>query len=1002
MPREGYRTVGALSGDIKTPPAASPVRKERLSKSKEELKKEASEVLDRADKLDCVVQNSPSYPEKYYTLPVRKKNRGEYPQASLERRTRRRNSDDLSVIPPKKPPRTFASTTTTSRQRPSIFNLFRRTETAPTPKKSNLRRTASDATNTKSKSQLNDVPTSRSRPSESNETKESQASLRKGKKKQLSPIIEATPREDYFDIKNNKQKANHENDRENNKEHKPSITEQLKEYIDEVDTALFHETGVRVTPPGCESKPPEVVIIDVDKADQISSNKKGKSKSFSQKLKSLTKKQEDKKDKTGKKEKGKKVERSISVNVDKKRKKPEITRRHSLEDLSKKEASASPHIKETIKTLNSPSDRKGKMLHSSQKPIDKLPLTKGRTVDTMVKRLNHGSSSPPPPRTNMMVTPNVSVQHNNNQPFSYTRGHSPEKTDPPKPIIYAQVVCNNGGNPNKQTIHTTYINGKKNMPHSDSDEGLGTEENTGFNRKYEEKRTVTKFGDERYEPPSRRTSDIYNDMEEEYPITPNVKNVNYNGFGRYDKFTENYGFKTEQNYFVDSSSRGRADGMDSKRRESLTEQENNLNHSKYDNFNSSNNRNDVSLRRDQLESRITRRFGEKSYRMSPEYSPKPANIYITETTSRYYRSGSNSPVGYKEKYVSETRVDSKGEKRTAESRSRKYFGDGDEYNSFENEPKSLDSQISDYRSSPEQNRHFESSHRVSHHQDKYVSKKSKQQMFKNKDYYKSNPEIHVKNYDSYKYNDRLGYQESYHDSLKREKRENRLNSDKYRNDRYFDNTDSERKDKFGDSGIENDFRRDSGDNFKMSRSSAEKQKHQQRETSNESEDEGFASSLLIASERQHTEDNFTRRRREYEAKNNGRESKEKDDHYRGHDVVDFQPSYKTKGRYDYVPRERSIDDGSHYDPRIDKDVGKSTLKRLDKKPPKSEKKSGLEKMKQLFTGKKKKEKERNMVREETLRSRYTEYRGSREEIEPKNKRIEANELNSFPSYLASS
>lgn len=51
-------------------------------------------------------------------------------------------------------------------------------------------------------------------------------------------------------------------------------------------------------------------------------------------------------------------------------------------------------------------------------------------------------------------------------------------------------------------------------------------------------------------------------------------------------------------------------------------------------------------------------------------------------------------------------------------------------------------------------------------------------------------------------------------------------------------------------------------------------------------------------------------------------------------------------------------------------------------------------MKQLFTGKKKKEKERNMVREETLRSRYTEYRGNREEIEPKSKRIEANELNS--------
>lgn len=58
MPREGFRTVGALSGDIKTPPAVSPVRKERLSKSKKQLAKEASEVLDQVDKLDCIVQNN--------------------------------------------------------------------------------------------------------------------------------------------------------------------------------------------------------------------------------------------------------------------------------------------------------------------------------------------------------------------------------------------------------------------------------------------------------------------------------------------------------------------------------------------------------------------------------------------------------------------------------------------------------------------------------------------------------------------------------------------------------------------------------------------------------------------------------------------------------------------------------------------------------------------------------------------------------------------------------
>lgn len=77
----------------------------------------------------------------------------------------------------------------------------------------------------------------------------------------------------------------------------------------------------------------------------------------------------------------------------------------------------------------------------------------GKTVNSMVKRLSTDScSSPPPTRTNVLIMPNISVQHNNNQPFSYTRGISPDKyrsnedlpRDMPnitKPVIYAQVVC---------------------------------------------------------------------------------------------------------------------------------------------------------------------------------------------------------------------------------------------------------------------------------------------------------------------------------------------------------------------------------------------------------------------------------------------------------------------------------------------------------------------------------------------------------------------------------
>lgn len=85
-------------------------------------------------------------------------------------------------------------------------------------------------------------------------------------------------------------------------------------------------------------------------------------------------------------------------------------------------------------------------------------------------------------------------------------------------------------------------------------------------------------------------------------------------------------------------------------------------------------------------------------------------------------------------------------------------------------------------------------------------------------------------------------------------------------------------------------------------SATERQKH-----SNESEDEGFASSLLISSEKQ----------------------PHLDEHHRT--------------KYEYAPRERSIDDGSHYDPRIDR-IESDIAKKGARKPPKPEKKSSLEKV----------------------------------------------------------
>ncbi|XP_074042526.1 uncharacterized protein isoform X3 [Leptinotarsa decemlineata] len=965
MPRDSARVVGALSGDgTGSHLVASPVRKERFKKSKKELAEEAARVLKQVDQVDCVSKESSVLPEKFYTLPNRKKQKNQEPfSGSLDRRSKRRTSSDSSA--PQKPPRAFITGTT--QEKPSVFEIFRR-EKKPEPKKSNLRRSVSDASTTKSKVKvISDRKVTRSGSDGAERVKP------RKEKKQLSPIIETAQREDYFSHPEQETDKENVHDDENlraplRKKKKDSITEKLKQFIDEVDEELYKETGIRPKPPEEVKKPPEEVkkpqpiIIDVDKAEKISTkSKKFKNSALGKKLKAIA----HKKNKTNEAIKLKEVESEINKAVSK---------GNSAEPQVAKSPpnSPGPIVRAAIEHLENPNNSP-KMIHSSQKPVDKLPLTKGRTVDSMVKRLSTDSCSPPPHKTNVMITPHASVQHNNNQPFSYTRGVSPEKYAPDEthpnlssPIIYAQVVCaGNANGPAKQTIHTAYTNGKKH-PHSDSDEGLGGEENQTFIRI---EKPVTRFGDD-------RMNDFFDEVdkfEEESPITPKFRNPVYtNGYSSYEKKD----FRAKRTGYFDSSSRGRGDGMDSKRRESLTEPHEN-------GFSSTtilNGRSDLTARRDQLESRINRRLNDNSLRTSPEYikNPTPTNIYVTETSSKYYRGRSGSPVGFREKYVSETRPGKYGKPHTTESRSMQFFGEAEDRldfetsngyygNGFDSEPKSFDSQISDYRSSPE-NRKFETSHR---HQ---VRDERQQHSLKDRTIYKSSPDIHLRS-----------YQES-NNSLQRDKVESRTSFSKYASDRYMD--ENERKDKFVDSGIENDFRRDSGDNFRVTR------QRPRREYCNESEDEGFASSLLIASERQHTEDNFNqRRRREYDS---DRAHSREDDPYRNLESMEYRSKFRSN---DYIPRERSIDDGSHYDPKIDKDIVRSTLKRVEKKPPKPEKKSGLEKMKSLFTrdSKKKKQQQAEMVNEETLRERYVEYKG-REPVEPRFKKREAVDLHMSYDY----
>lgn len=197
-------------------------------------------------------------------------------------------------------------------------------------------------------------------------------------------------------------------------------------------------------------------------------------------------------------------------------------------------------------------------MHSSQVPASKPPLTKGLTVDNMVKRLSLERFSPPP--------------HFSGPAFSYTR--SPTEQN----IIYAQVVCDENGK-SKQTVHSSNFLSKDPMGKNSSQKYMNGDE-------VDSKRTTNKTTIQREYPsqdnfktkiiiepqksymrttkePFRSNSDedeglgyeIKRSIEDDHipvkeisddPIRPNYRNV-----------------PPEKPIVFDMPNRGRADGMDS-------------------------------------------------------------------------------------------------------------------------------------------------------------------------------------------------------------------------------------------------------------------------------------------------------------------------------------------------------------------------------------------------------------------------------------------------------
>ncbi|XP_045762270.1 uncharacterized protein LOC123865341 [Maniola jurtina] len=934
--RFGKPRVRGTSSD--QPPS---IRKEPFTHlSEQELIEEANKVIAQAQSVTCTADHPP---DKFFSLPHRRKFR--------EDKSTRRNSDDGGS--PEDTGKTSLGRSTSDvsskrkKERTSLSTIFRRAQRTKSPDAPVavttkptvvIKRSKSDVTDLKSNTNLNKTKPIRKR--SGSETEEFLKSLR-NKKTQLSPIIESSPREDYF------------------------------KKISPLD--LLHKEKVSEKEYG---KSDGQVSIDSKKVNPIEKPPRLKREKSSEK------------------------EPSLPITETPKRT-TEIKKTHLIDEIDTAKVKEAPievkdKIKESIRKLEENVYGETEMKHSSQQPPEKPPLTRGHTVDHFVRILKEDQHSSPP-KSHLISLPNGS---NINQPFSYTkpsaspdpnlfiRATSPERAPSPvnkmtdKGVVYAQVIRDNGDiRPQfpKQTMHKTFSPPKDKYGNlSDEDEGLGYEE------RY-------KYSAERINDYDHKNNDsgynINNSFNiKESPIRPRFREYKLMSFEDFEPtYANGYTEKESENRKPLHSYRGRADGMDTKKKTYEADIKTDLDF------------NELSHRRELLESRLNaRRYERERINLNepitkyivendPIYEAekrmKQTEKYVNDTV-KYYRhtlerDGFESTIAEDYKYD----TDSQNIKYNTESRSfqkvpkgeidrrefidnlvparykeeRKIFPPEPEY-----EPPSLESNPGKPISSPDEykekkyrvKKNFTSSHDIVQGGQKY---KLKDDWFgKRKGHYASNPEIAQEREDDYA---NLGYSakhESYHNSLRRVKSKEKdfKNHASIRRHDSGDSRDYYREEKsprrfdfdsrLVDSGIENDFRHNSSGEI-----------HGSRHRRHESDDEVHNTSLFLASERQHTEDNYP----------------SEQIYANGEHLANYR-SYREENRKDFIPRDRSAEDSSLLAPKVHR-YDKSPSKHDDKvsaKPPKANKKlSGLEKMKQLFSrdSSKKSKKEKEVVQPKT-------------------------------------
>ncbi|XP_036334721.1 uncharacterized protein LOC118745303 [Rhagoletis pomonella] len=610
-------------------------------------------------------------------------------------------------------------------------------------------------------------------------------------------------------------------------------------------------------------------------------------------------------------------------------------------------------IRDKILTLQSKSQEN---MHSSQLPAQKLPLTKGVTVNGLAKRLSMERFSPPPPLSGpafSYIRPNEGIMyaqldHNEEQNQRRQSLHSPirDLRTPQREYRSPARDIRDLRSPERDLLMSDMVLGRQSVDRTDFSASQNILKNASYNTNSHNRRIGNSNGSRIIIEPSPRAHDAYGSQAAAVgPTTIRITNSHspspWQQLSPRNLSDEDEGLGTEtRKYYEDEAppimkSRGSKSPAEPPIvpviRSITPTRENGYDACAYQSALRDEPMDDIGYRRARLESRIlTRRFGESATLdrnisnrikgMSPErngyhrdtgaspernrevreestqhrylspereresyeprfhkmetseilnkYSPERSHLDIIaptaapvttppiERTSRYKHTKyyDDGRGGKKEVYERETHLDVHGKPHVRETRHcERMDGSLERQQLNDYEPKSLDSQLTStdqYRSSPENMKRYEIS--LAHPHDMHSS------------------------------------------SLKRDKLQQRS----------FDK---------GDSGIENDFRKESFNGELTSR-------WRKRTTA----DDIKACESFLRKERRHIEQLHVTRRKD-----------------------------------SYVYRERSIDDGSHYDPHLDKyPVANNTLRRKDQQSQtagsetikRNKKLGGFEKVKQLFTG----------------------------------------------------